>query len=224
MTIAVTYRHRDPIAEAKTNASTAFNEIDADANGYLDRDEIADHQRFERYLFDAMDRDEDDRVFAAEMMKYVEEYTEPSSTSCQITLLESGNGFFQLLDTSSDGRISIRELRKCEETLLAAAEDRSEIDPKQMNKSYRIEIKRGGISLFGQVDRPTAEAPTSFLAPPSGPMWFQRSDRNEDGDLTWDEFMGPRAIFDQLDRDHDGLIDKERSVESGRNSYAKCVE
>ena len=42
---------------------------------------------------------------------------------------------------------------------------------------------------------------------PVGPLWFQRMDRNQDGDLTWKEFLGPRRVFEELDTDHDGLID-----------------
>ena len=208
LSLSIAYRHRDPMQEAKQNAEAAFNAIDVDANGYLDRDEIADHQRFERYLFDAMDRDEDDRVFAEEMMGYVNEYTEPASTSCQVTLLDTGNGFFQMLDGNADGRISIRELRKCEQMLLSVAEDQQTINPSRLTKSYRIEIQRGGRSLFGRVDRPSIETPEALLKPPSGPIWFQRMDRNGDGDLTWDEFLGPREVFHQLDADQDDLIDE----------------
>ncbi|MDM4016987.1 hypothetical protein [Roseiconus lacunae] len=207
--LSISYRYRDPVAEAEVNASNAFNQIDLDANGYLDRDEIAEHQRFERYLFDAMDRDKDDRVFADEMMQYVREYTEPASTTCQVTLMDSGNGFFQVLDENADGRISIRELRACEQNLIRVTPtDQAQIDPKSMMASYRIEIKRGGTSLFGRVDRPTIDSPEAFLAPPVGPIWFQRMDRNGDGDLTWDEFLGSRETFHQLDHDRDNLIDK----------------
>lgn len=142
------------------------------------------------------------------MNTYVREYTEPASTSCQVTLMETGNGFFQLIDRNADGRISIRELRQCETALVGAAGDEPELNPSRMSSSYRIEIKRGGVSLFGRVDRPTVETPEALLAAPSGPIWFQRMDRNSDGDLTWDEFLGPREVFHQLDQDHDDLIDK----------------
>jgi Ca2+-binding EF-hand superfamily protein len=208
LSLSIGYRHRDPMEEAERNASATFNVLDADANGYLDRDEIAEHHRFQRYLFDAMDRDEDERVFAEELMTYVKEYTEPASTTCQVTLLDTGNGFFQLLDGNTDGRISIRELRKAEETLLAVAKDKAEINPSRLQKSYRIEFQRGGVGLFGRVDRPSAETPAALLKPPSGPIWFQRMDRNGDGDLTWDEFLGPRDVFHRIDADRDGLIDE----------------
>ena len=32
-------------------------------------------------------------------------------------------------------------------------------------------------------------------------------DRNLDGDVSWKEFLGPRHVFEELDADHDGLID-----------------
>lgn len=208
LSLSVGYRHRDPMEEALQNASATFNAMDVDANGYLDREEIVGHQRFERYLFDAMDRDEDDRVFSEEMMTYVKEYTQPASTACQVTLLDTGNGFFQLLDANADGRISVRELRNIEQTLLKVANDNGSINPSRLNKSYRIEIQRGGIGLFGRVDRPSAETPAALLKPSSGPIWFQRMDRNGDGDLTWDEFLGPRDVFHTIDADHDDLIDE----------------
>jgi Ca2+-binding EF-hand superfamily protein len=214
LSLSVGYRHRDPMEEAKQNAAAVFNAIDVDANGYLDRDEIAEHQRFERYLFDAMDQDADDRVFAEEMMSYVTDYTKPASTSCQVTLLDTGNGFFQMLDANADGRISIRELRESETTLVIAAGDQSSINPSRLTKSYRIEIQRGGMGLFGRVDRPSAETPAALLKPPSGPMWFQRMDRNGDGDLTWDEFLGPRQVFHQLDTDQDELINEAEATKA----------
>jgi Ca2+-binding EF-hand superfamily protein len=197
--------------EAELNARSTFNAIDTDSNGYLDRTEIVGHQRFELYLFDAMDRDSDDRVFAQEMTSYVQEYTEPESTTCQITLFDTGNGFFQVLDVNGDGRISIRELRKCEQRLQAIASENANINPSKAAKSYRMEIQRGGVGLFGRVDRPTQEIPATLLRQTGGPKWFQRMDRNGDGDLTWDEFLGPRETFHELDRDHDDLIDKDEA-------------
>lgn len=218
LSLSVGYRQRDPMAEASANAAATFNAIDVDANGYLDRDEITEHQRFARYLFDAMDRDDDDRVFAEEMMAYVKQYTEPASTTCQVTLLDNGNGFFQILDANADGRISIRELRACEAALVKVAGPEAEINPSQLTKSYRIEIQRGGVSLFGRVDRPSADTPEAFLKPPSGPIWYQRMDRNGDGDLTWDEFLGPREVFHQLDTDHDDLIDETEATNAMKDA------
>ena len=48
----------------------------------------------------------------------------------------------------------------------------------------------------------------------AGPSWFRKMDRNHDGDVSRREFLGPRAQFDRLDRDRDGLIS---SDEAGRD-------
>ena len=100
---------------------------------------------------------------------------------------------------------------------MAAATSDEVINPSQLPKTYRIEIQRGGIGLFGRVDRPTAETPATLLKPPSGPIWFQRMDRNADGDLTWDEFLGPRDIFHEIDFDQDGLIDESEARIASNN-------
>ncbi len=215
-TITVSYRPRDPVEESLRNARETFNVIDVDANGYMDRDEIATHPRFQRYLFDAMDADRDDRVFSKEMDEYVKGIAEPSATICQVTLFDSGNGYFQMLDQNGDGRISIRELRAAESHLLAhAVGDSAELNPSQMPRYFRIELQRGGPTLFGPGNRPRADVPQATMRSNNGPTWFQRMDRNGDSDLVWDEFLGPRDVFDRLDVDKDGLIDPAEANAAG---------
>ena len=206
--VSISYRQNDPVEEAMKNARETFNAIDLDANGYMDRAEIATHPRFQRYLFDAMDIDRDDRVFGKEMDDYVRGFAEPSATTCQVTLFDSGNGYFQMLDVNTDGRISIRELRNAEKQLMSLAGATTHvINPSQLPRYFRIEVQRGGPMPFSSINRPVAERPQALLRPPVGPIWFQRMDRNGDGDLVWDEFLGPRDVFNRLDQDHDELID-----------------
>ena len=49
-------------------------------------------------------------------------------------------------------------------------------------------------------------------APAAGPSWFRKMDRNRDGDISRREFLGPRADFERLDGDRDGLIDAEEAA------------
>ena len=60
----------------------------------------------------------------------------------------------------------------------------------------------------------------------AGPNWFHKMDRNRDGDISRREFLGPKAAFERLDRDHDGLIDaaeaakaKPSALNSGRREW-----
>jgi Ca2+-binding EF-hand superfamily protein len=59
-------------------------------------------------------------------------------------------------------------------------------------------------------------------APAAGPDWFQKMDRNHDGDVSRREFLGPRDQFDRLDRDNDGLIDADEA-KAGAAAKSKAV-
>ncbi|MCG8652556.1 MAG: hypothetical protein MI861_22135, partial [Pirellulales bacterium] len=191
----------------------------------LDRNEIEERHRFKRYLFDAMDRDQDDRVFAAEMMRYVRSFAEPAASSCQMTLYNVGSGYFQMIDASDDGRISIRELRDAEKALNEAAGGIGKpLDPNNVRHNFRIELTRSAGSLFGAIDRPEAEAPTAILRPPVGPSWFTACDANDDGDLTWEEFIGPETSFRAMDVDGDGLIDANEAANYESQLISKSNE
>src|SRR5262249_42136761 len=118
------------------------------------------------------------------------------------------------LDANADGRVSEREKRLAAASL--AQLERNGIPGIQKDEGVRhfhIEFSRGTYQLFGASDQPTAQAPAFQRRQLSGPIWFQRMDRNNDGDLIWNEFLGPRWVFDQLDVDSDELLD---STEAGK--------
>jgi Ca2+-binding EF-hand superfamily protein len=213
----VTFSHRnlDPVASAIENAMRQFNTLDMDANGYLDRDETALRIRFERELFGLMDMDGDNKVFADEMKQYVQARAEPASTTCRVNVYDTGYGFFMALDANADGRVSVREMRHAPTALNQLERDgQAGVSEKEPVRHFHIEFVRGSYQLFGPSEQLVAQTPAFQQRRASGPIWFQRMDRNNDGDLTWNEFLGPREVFHKLDVDQDGMIDPQEAAKA----------
>lgn len=206
-------REVDPFETSMTIALRTFNELDTDNNGYLDKDETMVRERFGRGLFDQIDADGDGKIFGEEMKEFIRARGEPVATTCQVIVFDDGAGFFSALDTNGDRRLSMREMRYADKTLSKMEQDgKPGLSGKEPARRYRIEFVRGVFNPFGNTERlANARMPQTAVATvkprPVGPVWFQRWDRNNDGDITWREFLGPRDAFEQLDADRDDLID-----------------
>lgn len=203
-------RSFDPMGAATADARQQFNRLDADQNGYLDRDELKENVRFQRGLFELIDTDADDKIFWSEMESYVRSRAEVAATRCDIVLHDLGHGFFEALDLNHDGRLGLREIRVADTTLRGQRKsDRTLLRANDPPRRLHLEVIRGSFQLFGTGGTGESTVPQVAVQPrsPVGPTWFQRMDRNLDGDLTWKEFLGPRHVFEELDTDHDGLID-----------------
>ncbi len=210
--ITFSFRKSNPVQEAVDAMMRLFNQLDTDANGYLDDAEArARGEFFHKNRFLRADRDGDKKVFGDEMKAFVIACAEPAANTCRVNLYNTGFGFFQKLDSSGDGRISVREMRHVEQTLhalLPAGE--TALSPKLSGRHMHIEFVRGAYAPLGPTDALLSQAPTFVERPPVGPDWFQAMDRNSDGDLTYGrngEFLGPREAFHALDTDGDGLVD-----------------
>lgn len=213
--ITFSLRNLDPIATALETAMREFNLLDADANGYLDKTEAGMRGRFERSLFEIIDVDGDNKLFADEMKDYIRARTEPAATACRMNVYDTGNGFFMALDANADGRVSVRETRQAAEALSQLDRDgKPGITQAEPVRHFHIEFVRGGYTLFGPTEQLVAMTPAFQQRRPTGPVWFQRMDRNNDGDLTWNEFLGPREVFHKLDADVDTLIDPTEAAQS----------
>lgn len=207
-TVSISYRHIDPIAEAIDNAKRKFNSLDADINGFLDKTEIVGETLLERGLFEKMDFNRDQKLFADEIEDYVRQWAEVSALSCRVNVYDTGSGFFQAVDHNSDGRISVREMRTMKKSLAELQTDETPgVSRTEPARRYHIEFSRGSWLPFGPTARRTRETISFNTHIPIGPAWFIGSDRNNDGDLTWNEFLGHREDFHFLDTDKDGLID-----------------
>jgi Ca2+-binding EF-hand superfamily protein len=220
--LTVSYRSVDPIAAAMANAMQVFNQLDVDANGYLDEQETSQRTRFARGLFDAIDADGDGKIFGEEMERYVTVRGEPAAASCRVNLYDTGHGFFQSLDANGDGRISQRERRGMQKTLENMDRDRRPgLTAREPVRHFHLELVRGSFQLFGPADQMVSQTPSFDERAPVGPIWFQRMDRNNDGDLTWNEFFGDKEWFHRLDADRDGLIDPQEAAKADELATAE---
>jgi Ca2+-binding EF-hand superfamily protein len=208
--VALALRAFDPVKSALADARQQFNRLDVDQNGYLDADELKENVRFQRGLFQTIDTDGDDKIFWPEMESYVKSRAEAGATRCDVVLHDLGHGFFETIDRNHDGRIGLREIRTAAATLQGMRKPgqdglRATDPPRRLH----LEVIRGTFQLFSTAPGGESTVPQNVALPRTavGPVWFQRMDRNLDGDLTWKEFLGPRHVFEELDADHDGLID-----------------
>ncbi len=230
-TAIVTFSTRevDPFEASMTIALRTFNELDTDSNGYLDREEAMVRERFGRGLFDKIDADGDNKIFGEEMKEFIRATGEPVATTCQVTVYDDGAGFFSTLDANGDRRISMREMRYANKTLSAMErDDKPGLGENEPARHYRIEFVRGVYNPFGTPDRRAnplmPQVAVATVKPrPVGPIWFQRWDRNNDGDLTWREFLGPRDAFEQLDADRDDLIDPKEAEAASKMAKTEPV-
>jgi Ca2+-binding EF-hand superfamily protein len=215
--LTFTFRKTDPVEDAVATAMRIFNQVDTDANGYLDADESRTRGTyFFEHAFQEGDRNDDGKLFGDEMKAFVTARAEPVANTCRINIYNMGYGYFQRLDKSGDGRISIREMRTVEQTLREmAGSGGGPLTRSTSGLHLYVEFVRGSYQLFGPTDGMVAQTATFSERPAVGPDWFQAMDRNSDGDLTFNEFLGHLEDFHTLDADSDGLIDFKEAERAG---------
>ena len=129
---------------------------------------------------------------------------------------DARQSLFDLFDADRDGRLSQREIRAMPK--LVDELDRNgdgAIGPDEIPWNYLFRVEQGAGNTGG-VDPFTAleSLGVNAGAPPptgKGPVWFQRMDRNRDGDVSRAEFLGSDALFRRIDTDGDGLVSVEEA-------------
>ncbi len=186
-----------------------FQNVDADKNNSISLAEVKNQEPLQS-LFRLMDRNGDGQVHKDEMTAALALLDEVSRRQALLGVADRGVLLFGNLDTNGDGRLGLRELRRASERLatfdrdgdgrITSAEIPHRFDwflsqaPLPLGFPVRAVLRRG---------MPEATARTAA----GGPVWFQKMDRNRDGDLSPREFLGPRAEFQRLDANADGLIE-----------------
>jgi Ca2+-binding EF-hand superfamily protein len=165
-------------------------------------------------LFDLLDADGDDKLTAREFTRFLDRVQEAQgqavAAAVAVEVSAEGAGLFDLLDRNRDGRLGLREVRGITRLLKEQPPGGKKVLPLSgLPHSYQLSVGLGRGNLSGKERLDLAGMPLLDLRwSRPGLVWFDKMDRNRDGDVSPSEFLGTAEHFRKLDADGDGLIDR----------------
>jgi Ca2+-binding EF-hand superfamily protein len=181
----------------------------ANKEGFLDRKTAKGVFPFGD-IFDLCDRDGDGKLYRKELEVFLDLQAQGSGCLATLSVTDEGRNLFTLFDADGDGRLSIRELRSAWtrlEPLTARGQDLSRND---IPRRLRVVLEPNNGRFVGRAGMARNAARGG-----SGPVWFRKMDRNNDGDVSVREFLGTPEQFRRLDSDGDGLISPAEARRAG---------
>jgi len=205
--------------EARRVLTQRFKAADANKDGYLEGKEWAPinaPQSPLAGLLEVIDRNGDGKVYLKELLEFAERQAEAARCRLVVTTADQGRAIFGILDLDRDRRLGTREVMRTVDRVMSWDGDGDgRVSPDEIPYHFQVTIARSGLpGLTGEgvvTPAPRSMVATQPTGPAVGPDWFQKMDRNHDGDVSRREFLGPRDQFDRLDRDKDGLIDPDEA-------------
>lgn len=188
--------------------TTLFNASDDDGDRRIAGPELEDPARAILVLTrDWADRDGDGALAEAELDDWFGLLDALVRARVLLSVLDHGRGLFEAIDADHDGRIGPREARSAADRLAAAGAIAG-------GRLVPGKLPRILVACVGPGHPSRSPAPR----PPSGLDWFDGMDRNRDGDLAADEWLGEPAAFRRLDADGDGLVSPAEAASSPRST------
>jgi Ca2+-binding EF-hand superfamily protein len=205
--------NRDPSKNSETGPSLQM--FDADNNGYLDEQELANAPNLAG-AFASIDADHDGKIFAGELQSYTDRQSRAASVRLLLEVFDQGQELFDHLDENHDYRLSTRELHNATEIVKQIdANHDGRLSADEIPQQLVLELSRNTPSAAVTERRSIRGGERVRAATKSGPAWFQKMDRNDDGELSPREFLGPAELFKRLDQNQNGVLDA-KEAEAGR--------
>ncbi len=199
---------------------------DGDRNQYLDEGEFSGmlealNRSSVRASFASVDLDGDMMITRAEMFSFVKRDQLAAASHVEVSVKQDGKTLFGILDRNSDRRLSRRELAAGSNALKPydVNQDQRFADT-ELGTEYILTISLGRPDFrrtSGQSEMMAMQTGAGDPVLPrvdslSGPEWFRRMDRNQDGDVSFREFLGTRQQFLKVDTDSDNLISTDEAL------------
>ncbi|MFN7805180.1 MAG: hypothetical protein ACK5TO_14260 [Planctomycetaceae bacterium] len=210
-------------SDARNFFRTRLRQLDANKDRALDEQEFAglggdlQSNGLGTVPFKLVDTDRDGKVSDAELQALIDQDSAAQQTRIELVISHDSESLFEILAGRGDRRLTLRKLIEGHSRLEARDEDQDGVvRMSEITGKYRLSAEPGKPTMFRSSNRMMMRGvlPQAMSAPPpaSGPLWFQKMDRNRDGDVSAREFLGSADLFLRLDRDGDGLLSAEEAA------------
>lgn len=196
---------------ARRSAMRRLSAADANKDGYLEEKEFnlaGGPMTPLAGLQSLIDRDADGKLYPAELGDFLDRVAATARGSLVLELFDHGRAIFGVVDGDRDRRLGAREVMQTVERVSTWDTDGDgRVAAEEIPYSFEINLGIGGLIGLPAVGPEESVPLRASSMATSGPRWFRRMDRNQDGDISRREFLGARDQFDKLDSNADGLID-----------------
>jgi Ca2+-binding EF-hand superfamily protein len=204
---------------ARSALHECFTSADVNNDGYIDKSELTQDDGLQSPLapvFAAADADGDGKLYPKELDDFIQSQEADARRRLTLVASDEGHALFGMLDVDRDQRLGAREVLETFSRVSACDRDGDgKVGPEEIPRHIPLTLIRGDLSALlapssdGTVVQASVAQPVnlpSIARPRAGPDWFQKMDRNGDGDVSRREFLGTHPQFDRLDLDRDGLL------------------